>query len=155
MSKRILSMILSAALLLGAVGVTGILSVSAADELTADGKVIATYEPVTKAADIPTDTQLNQGKLAFRYDYAAGYNLRSGGNKDLRKCMNETDPNDWPNTNNVNSGVKWPGQTKADVIGKMADGVYLTGYAETAEAETNGTANIPIPWKSGTYWETE
>lgn len=155
MSKRILSMILSAALLLGAVGVTGILSVSAADELTADGKVIATYEPVTKAADIPTDTQLNQGKLAFRYDYAAGYNLRSGGNKDLRKSMNETDPNDWPNTNNVNSGVKWPGQTKADVIGKMADGVYLTGYAETAEAETNGTANIPIPWKSGTYWETD
>ena len=159
MSKRILSMILSVALLFGAVGVTGILSVSAADELTVDGKVIATYAPVTKAADLPTDTQLNLGKMTFRYDYAAGYNLQRNGNQNLRKSMNETDPNDWPNTNGGNggdnSGITWPNQKKADVIGKLTDGVYLTGYAETAEAETNGTANIPIPWKAGTYWETD
>lgn len=155
MSKRILSMILSVALLLGAVSVTGILSVSAANELTADGKVIATYEPVTKAADVPTDTQLNLGKLAFRYDRAAGYNLRSGGNKDLKQSMNANDQNDLPNRNSDTSGIKWPNQSHKDVNLKMSDGVYLTGYTETAEAKTNGTDNIPIPWKSGTYWETD
>ena len=97
MSKRILSIILSVALLLGAAGVTGILSVSAADELTVNGKVIATYKPVTKAADLPTDTQLNRGKVAFRYDRAAGYNLKSGGNPQLIKSMKEDDQNDLPN----------------------------------------------------------
>ena len=155
MSKRILSVILSMALLLGAVSVTGILSVSAANELKADGKVIATYEPVTKAADLPTDTQLNLGKLAFRYDRAAGYNLRSGGNKDLIKSMNANDQNDLPNENRSSSGIQWSNQSRKDIDLKMSDGVYLTGYTETTEAETNGTANIPIPWKSGTYWETD
>ena len=155
MSKRILSMILSVALLLGAVGVTGILSVSAADELMVDGKVIATYEPVTKAADLPTDTQLNHGKVAFRYDRAAGYNLRGNGNPQLIKSMKEDDQNDLPNENRSSSTLKWSGLLRSAVIRMMSDGVYLTGYAETAEAETNGTANIPIPWKAGTYWETD
>ena len=155
MSKRILSIILSVALLLGAAGVTGILSVSAADELTVNGKVIATYKPVTKAADLPTDTQLNRGKVAFRYDRAAGYNLKSGGNPQLIKSMKEDDQNDLPNENRSSSALEWSGLLRSAVIRMMSDGVYLTGYAETAEAEANGTANIPIPWKSGTYWETD
>ena len=155
MSKRIFSIVLSLAMLCSAVCITGILSVSAAGELREGGRVIATYAAVTGPEDIPADTQLNLGKVAFRYDRAAGYNFQSNGNASQTKSMDQWNSNDLPNQNSSNSGLQWPGMSRRDIDLLMADGNYLSQYREVTEAQTNGTANIAIPWKSGSYWETD
>ena len=155
MSKRILSIVLSLAMLCSAVCITGILSVSAAGELREGGRVIATYAAVTGPEDIPADTQLNLGKVAFRYDRAAGYNFQSNGNASQTKSMDQWNSNDLPNQNSSNSGLKWPGMSRREINLLMSDGNYLAQYKEVTAAQSNGTANIAIPWKSGSYWETD
>lgn len=107
--------------------------------------VTFSVKPVTDEADLPTETALNKGKAAGRWDFLSGVSI-TGGN-----------PNTATNVNKFYRPNLYASYFAAGTTDVLADGVVMLDKGEykitTSATNSQGTANIPIAYDEGKYFE--
>lgn len=100
---------------------------------------------VTSQADMPAKTALNAGLGIYRWDFMSGVSI-SGGNPNPSANVNKYQV---PNNNSNYNGTAYPSVVTDGVV------TFDRGEFKTTTSATNakGTANIPIPYEEGKYWE--